>query len=349
MKEAFVSYEKLQKFIRDVLVKAGARDDVAVAVAEGLVQTSLRGVDSHGIRLLPHYVESLIGGRVNPRPQYCFKKTSLSTGTLDADHTFGHAAGIEGAQRAVELAKEAGTAHIAIYNSNHFGAAAYYAFRIAQHDMIGMVFSNTDSLVKTYGGKRTFFGNNPLCMVVPMEGEEPFCLDMATSVMTFNKVKHLQEKKMQVPTGVGANADGIDTTDPNEVTMLLPMGGYKGYGLSMAVEILSSLLTGMPYGPYIPKMFEAPMSERRYLGHFVSAMRIDCFQESTAFKKRFAGMVNEIRNEPRLENDVPIQIPGDPEKKICAERRSSGIPIDGKLFKQFVAFGKQYKTEFPMA
>lgn len=333
---------RLKRFIKDALFKARVREDVAGHVAEGLVQTSLRGVDSHGVRLLPHYLKGLKGGRINPNPNYKFKRTSPSTGTLDADHTFGHASGIEGAKRAVELAGEAGTGHVAIYNSSHFGAAAYYALEIAKHDMIGMSFTNTDALVKSYGGKKAFLGNNPICFTAPMHGEEPFCLDMATSVLTFNKIQQLKEEGLEAPRGVGADADGIENTDPGKIKTLLPIGGYKGYGLSLMVEILCSLLTGMPYGVHIPKMFEAPMSEKRFLGHFVCAIRIDCFQDTEVFKKRLSEVTKELRSEPSLEEDRPIQVAGDPEKKCKDNRRKNGIPISFVEYQAFERIDKEY-------
>ena len=336
---------KLQEFIKSVLLKAGVRSDVAEYVAEGLVQTSLRGVDSHGIRLLPHYLNGVKGGRINPNPNYKFKQTSPSTGLLDADHTFGHAAGMEAAKRAIELATEAGTGHIAIYNSTHFGAAAYYALEIAKHDMIGMIFTNTDALVKTYAGKKPFLGNNPICFAAPCEEEEPFCLDMATSVVTFNKIRQLRDEKMSAPASVGANKDGIETTDPNEITMLLPVGGYKGYGLSMVVEILCGLFTGMPYGPHIPKMFEAPMSAKRFLGQFVIAIRIDCFQDKEVFKKRLSEMMKELRNEPSLDKNIPVQVAGDPEKKNYEERIKKGIPLKPSEYEAFQKMSKEYSVE----
>ena len=336
---------KLQEFIKSVLLKAGVRSDVAEYVAEGLVQTSLRGVDSHGIRLLPHYLNGVKGGRINPNPNYKFKQTSPSTGLLDADHTFGHAAGMEAAKRAIELATEAGTGHIAIYNSTHFGAAAYYALEIAKHDMIGMIFTNTDALVKTYAGKKPFLGNNPICFAAPCEEEEPFCLDMATSVVTFNKIRQLRDEKMSAPASVGANKDGIETTDPNEITMLLPVGGYKGYGLSMVVEILCGLFTGMPYGPHIPKMFEAPMSQKRFLGQFVIAMKIDCFQNKEVFKERLSAMMKELRNEPALDRNIPVQVAGDPEKKNYEERIKKGIPLKPSEYEAFQKMSKEYSVE----
>lgn len=327
MKKITVPVKKLKDSINEILIKAKVRNDVAMYVTEGLIQTSVRGVDSHGIRLLPHYLEGVKKGRINPNPNYKFIRTSFSTGTLDADHTFGHAAGMEAVKKAIELANEAGTGYVAVYNSSHFGAAAYYALEIAKHDMIGMSFTNTDALIKTYGGKRPFLGNNPICFAAPCKNEEPFCLDMATSVVTFNKIRQLRDAKLSAPSGVGADRQGIETTDANKITMLLPIGGYKGYGLSLMVEILCSLLTGMPYGPHIPKMFEAPMNEKRYLGHFVSAIRIDCFLDKEIFKNRLYELISELRNEPALDSNAAVQVAGDPEKKVAKERIKNGIPM----------------------
>jgi LDH2 family malate/lactate/ureidoglycolate dehydrogenase len=165
---------------------------------------------------------------------------------------------------------------------------------------------------------------------------------MATSVMTFNKIRQLKDEGLRAPAGVGADREGIETVEPSEIAMLLPIGSYKGYGISMVVEILCSLLTGMPYGPHIPKMFEAPMNAKRHLGHFVTATRIDCFQDLGLFRKRLSKMMNEIRREPRLDKDVPIQVAGDPEKRIARERNKHGIPLMPNEMKALSAIGLEY-------
>ncbi len=345
MYQATIKAETIKQFIIDVFLQEKLRKDVAKYIAEGLVQTSIRGVDSHGLRLFPHYLEGLKKGRINPNPNYTFKKTSSSTGLFDADHTFGHAACMEATKKAIELANESGSGHVAVYNSSHFGAAAYYALEIAKQDMIGMSFTNTDSLIKTYAGKRPFLGNSPICFTAPCQDEEPFCLDMSTSIVTFNQIKKWKDEGVNAPAGVGTNKEGIETTDSDEITMLLPVGGYKGYGLSMMVEILCSLLTGMPYGPNIPKMFEAPMNQKRFLGHFISAIRIDCFQDKEIFKKRLSELMNELRNEPCLDKNVPVQVAGDPEKKAKAKRNKEGIPLSPKELKAFQEISEEYRVE----
>lgn len=342
MSDTSIKADKLSGFMRKILRKAGVDEDVACRVTEGLVQTSLRGVDSHGVRLFPHYIASVKGGRINPRPDYKFVKTSASTGKLDADHTFGHAAGMEAVRRAIELAKGAGCGHVAVFNSTHFGAAAYYTLEIAKHDMIGFSFTHADSLMKTYAGKRAFLGTNPISFAAPVEGEGPFCLDMATTLFNFNKIKQLREAKKRAPEGVGADIEGVETTDPEKISMLLPIGGYKGYGLGLMVEVLCGIMTGMRYGPHISSMYKAPLDQKRFLGHFISAMRIDCFQDKKVFKKRMAGLLKELRSEPSLDKKIPVQVAGDPEKKMYELRRKDGIPMAAAEVDAFGKLSREY-------
>jgi ureidoglycolate dehydrogenase (NAD+) len=253
---------------------------------------------------------------------------------------------MEAAKKAIELARNGGSGHIAVCNSSHFGAAAYYALEIARHGMIGLSFSNTDALIRTYAGKRPFLGNNPIAFTAPCDGEEPFCLDMATSVVTFNKIRQLRENGLKAPSSVGADSRGVETTDAGEIAMLLPIGGYKGYGISMMIEILCSLLTGMPYGPHIPKMFEAPMSQKRFLGQFIIAMRIDRFCGKSEFKKRLSMMMKELRNEPAMVKHIPVRVAGDPEKANSAERLKKGIPLGRKEYEAFKDIAEKYNIEF---
>jgi ureidoglycolate dehydrogenase (NAD+) len=196
-----------------------------------------------------------------------------------------------------------------------------------------------------WGGVEMLLSTNPISFAIPALEEPPIILDMATSVVTFNKIRQLREEKKPAPPGVGANKEGAETTDPNEIAMLLPVGGYKGYGLSMVVEILCGLFTGMPYGPHIPKMFEAPMSQKRFLGQFVIAMKIDCFQNKEVFKERLSAMMKELRNEPALDRNIPVQVAGDPEKKNYEERIKKGIPLKPSEYEAFQKMSKEYSIE----
>lgn len=325
--EYLVDYREITNLIFGMLnaEKVEAKD--AQYVANGLVEASLRGVDSHGIRLMPHYMNALAAGRINPSPDYRFSRTAAATGLLDADHAFGHAAGMRAAGHAVDIAKEAGMGAVSVQNSTHYGAAAYFALEISKHDMIGLSFTHSDSLIVPTGGQEKFLGNNPVCFTAPCDGEGPVCLDMATSLITFNKVLQLKEEGKQTPDGVGVDQAGIETTNPADIVSLMPVGGHKGYGLSLMVEVLCALLSGMPFGPHIPKMYNAPIESRRHLGHFFAAIRIDSFTDPSSFKKRMKALADELRESSPTNAQTPVMVAGDPEKKKQKQREYEGIPL----------------------
>lgn len=337
-----VNAAKLQDLIFSVLRAENVDSAVAGYVSEGLVQASLRGVRSHGVRLIFHYLAGLKAGRLNPQPKYTVERTSASTAILDADHTFGHAAGMEAAHLAMEIAQSSGTGQVAVINSSHFGAASYFALEIAAHDMIGMSFTHSESLIVPTGSKRKFLGNNPICFTAPIADEGPLCLDMATSIITFNEVRRLREINQPAPAGVGVDENAVETTDPHRISMLLPVGGYKGYGLSLMVEVLCSMLTGMPYGPHMTHMFGEDLSQKRRLGHFVSALRVDCFQPLDVFKRRMKELVNELRNEPPVNAEVSVMVAGDPEKKASVLSEKNGIALPVEQYDQFCSMEKHY-------
>jgi ureidoglycolate dehydrogenase (NAD+) len=334
--------DQLRDFARKVLETSGARADVAFQVAEGLVQTSLRGVDSHGIRLLPHYLDALKAGRINGSPDYRFEKTAAAVGRLDGDHTFGHAAGSKGMAEAINLAREAGVGTVSVFNSSHFGAAAYFALQASERGYIGLSFTHADSLTQSYGGTRAYFGTNPICMTVPCKDEEPFCLDMATSLATWNKVLQHREAGQDLLPGWAVDSGGSETLDAEEAVSLQPIGAYKGFGLAMMVEILCGVLGGMPFGRAITRMYKDPIQEKRLLGHFFMAMRLDCFGDADTLKSRMRQLMEEVRAEPAADPQQPVMVPGDPEKKTAAARFRTGIPIPGPLWNRFQQFAATF-------
>jgi len=303
-------------------------------VSDGLVHASLRGVDSHGIRLFPHYLAALKGGRINGQPKFLFDKTSPSTGILDADDAFGHSAGLKAVSKVVSMAKKSGMGSVSVKRSTHFGAASFFGLEMAKHDMLGFSFTNSDPLIPPTRGTNPYLGNNPICFTTPCADEDPICLDMATSMITFNKVLRMRENKETAPAGVGFDVNGYDTTDPNKIVSLAPAGGYKGYGLSLMVEILCALLSGMPFGPHIGHMYNDTLDKKRNLGQFFMAIKINCFSDPVQFKMRVKQLAIELRSQDQIDPNLPILVAGDPEKKISEERIHNGIPI-GKYEQEF--------------
>jgi len=338
-----VDAKKLESLCVGVLLKAGVSAKLAKEVVHSLTATSLRGVDSHGIRLIPHYVEVVRLGRVNKKPAMKFKKTGGSTGNVDADHGFGINAGLLAMRKAIAMAKKSGIAAVSVGKSTHFSAAGIYALEAANHDMVGLAFTHSDALIVPHGGTAPVVGTNPIAFAVPCAGESPVILDMATSQISWNKLLMHRDEKKQLQSQWAVDREGVETFDPFSAIGLLPMGGYKGYGLALMVEIFSSLLTGMPFGADISKMFPAT-SSRRNLGHFFIAIDIKKFQPVKKFKERLKREIDRIRAQKPARGTSAVLVPGDPEKKMFEERSEQGIPLPTALYEKFIALAKEYKV-----
>jgi len=322
-----VSGGSMEGFIREALLKLNVDAFSAEHVSRGLTQTSLRGVDSHGVRLLPHYIRALQAGRINGNPGLRVESRFPATAVLHADHAFGHAAGAKAMEHAMDKASEFGVCAVGVRDSSHFGAAAYFALMAAEKGMIGMSFTNADALVLPHGGKRPFFGTNPVCFAAPTAEGAPFCLDMATSHYNWNKVMVARQSGSPLPPGMAADSEGRPTTDAEAARGLLAAGSYKGYGLGAMVDILCGVLTGMPYGPDILPMYTAPIEARRHIGHFFMALRVDGFQDEKSFRERMTEMRSRLRREPPADPDLPVLAANDPQIAAEEERSRDGIPL----------------------
>jgi hypothetical protein len=330
-------YPQLLDQVRRCLEVAGLSESHARFASEAICLASLRGTDSHGIRLLPHYLSALHSGRINVSASFDFVRTGLATGSLDANHGIGHAAVATAMQHAIELAEESGIGVVTVRNSSHCGAMAYYGLMAPPEGMIGLAFTNATPKVKVFNASQPFFGINPICFTAPMLHEEPFCYDASPTIMPNNRVKLYAERGEQLPAGVAADAEGIETLDPALARMLLPIGGdlagYKGYGMAMVVDILCSLLSGMPNAKDVSPMYAADganPSDQRLLGQMVAAVRIDRFVPLLEFKQRLQATADAIRTLPQ-QGDAPVMVPGDPEKKHAAQHLLTGVDVSSAL------------------
>ncbi len=330
----FVNHKKLEKLISSLFVGAGINPKDAQVVSAELVMTSLRGVDSHGIRLVPHYLREILAKRIKSNPKIAFVKTAPAVGILDADHSLGIIAGTAAMDKAMELGKKTGVAAVAVKNSSHFGAAAIYALRAARRGFISWAFTNTESLVVPYGGKRPVLGTNPICFAAPCEGEEPICLDMATSSFAWNKLQMLKITKSKIPIGCAVDEQGNLTTSFQMAKFLTPLATYKGYGLGLMVEILSSLLSGAPLGPELTPM--SPINnKRRKVSHFFMVLDVSAFESPGRFARRMKVLVNMLRRQKPAKGFKEVLVAGDPEKKILKKRSRVGIPVPADLLDEF--------------
>jgi ureidoglycolate dehydrogenase (NAD+) len=325
----------------------GVSDDSARHVAQSLVEASVRGVDSHGINLFPYYVSAVEGGRINRTPALRVVTRRPALATLDADHGFGHHAGSVAMQLAMEMADDTGVGVVGVRQSTHFGAAAYFAHQASRLGYAAFAFTNADALVKAYGAGEAIFGTNPVCFSVPIEGEEPFCLDMATSRVSWNKVMNKRRGSEQMPAGWACDGQGEPTTNPDHARMLEPSGEYKGYGLGMMVEILCAGFMDGPFGKDIAPMYGSPLTERRSISHFFMAISIRDFVDVNRFRQRMRSLADRIRSLPRpsrqsSEEAAPVMVPGDPEKKTFELRTREGIPVDDAKYAEFLAVSTDF-------
>ena len=338
-----IHYKELVSFSQQLLKIAGLDKYSLDAVTKGLCETSLRGVDSHGIRLLPHYFNSAISGRKNPKPQFRINKNFPSIAHLDADNAFGHAAGMKAIDIAIEMAKVQGIGTVAVSNSSHPGAMASMALKAARKGYIAFAFTHADALILSHGGTRPYFGTNPICFAAPREEQEPYCLDMATSIVPWNRVLLNRNSSKPLEPGIAADEYGNSTTDPHKAAAVMPTGSYKGYGLSSMVEVLCGVYTGMAFGRSIPAMFTTQMTEQRKLGQFYMVMRTDGVISQDFFVERMQEMTRQVRLEPGM-NGESVILPGDKEIYEAEKRMLNGIPIDNVTEDSFEALSKKYNV-----
>ncbi|SDK72770.1 Malate/lactate/ureidoglycolate dehydrogenase, LDH2 family [Franzmannia pantelleriensis] len=326
-----VARHDLERFMDEALARRGADAASREAVIRALVTASRWGTDSHGLRLLPHYLEALAGGRINPSPAPAFTRRLPATGHLDADHAIGHLAGYTAMAHAVEMARDVGMGAVAVANSSHYGAAGCYALAAAEQGMLGLTVSNSDPFVLLHQSEGAFHGTNPIAFAAPVAGGQPYVFDMATSSIPWNRVQQYAAIGRQLPDQVAATAAGEVTRTPQEVSALLPLGGsefgFKGAALGGFAEILSSTLSGMLHGFRLLPMAGDDMATPRGVSHFFLAINPAGFVDAEQFQQRLGAYLADLRAQPAVAG-AEVLAPGDREWRCMAERDAEGIPLD---------------------
>lgn len=341
----------LHRFCREVLAAAGADAASAAAAARAMLHGSRLGVDSHGVRLLPHYAAVIAGGRVNGRPTMRLAREWGAVATLDADDGHGALAAYTAMDHAVRIARQMGIGAVAITRSSHFGPAGAYAFAAAEQGMVGMATCNADSLVRLHDGAARFHGTNPIACAVPVAGEKPWLLDMATSAIPYNRVKLYRSLGRPLPEGVASTEAGEDTVDAHAAEMLAPLGGdfgYKGAGLAGLAEVFSAVLTGAGLSFELQPMNDPDMSRPRGLGAFVMALRPDAFVEAETVRDGMKRYRDALRASPARMGGR-VMAPGDREWDEERRREVMGIPLDPDTAEGFRVLAAHYGIAMPMA
>ena len=356
-----IPYEQLLNFTVSVFRQIGCPEKDAQTAAIALLSADLRGIDSHGVARLIGYVRLQEAGRANTKPNIRIVHETPSTAVVDGDSGLGLVVAPFAMQVAIEKAEKVGTGWVSVQNSNHFGIAGYHALQAVQKDMIGIAMTNASALVAPTFSIERLLGTNPICVAVPAGEEPPFVADLATTTAANGKLEILQRKSEDAPLGWIQDKDGNASTNPHELKTggaLLPLGGdrdhgsHKGYALGAVVDILSAVLSGANYGPWVPP-FPAyvPMPTGmpgKGIGHFLGAMRIDAFRPADDFKYHMDKWIRRFRSATPAAGHEKVLIPGDPEREMEVLRRISGVPLVPSVVEDLKTLAAKLKVEFPV-
>ncbi|MBB6500656.1 Ldh family oxidoreductase [Pedobacter cryoconitis] len=331
---------RLRNFTRSVFLKMGCPSADADLATDVLLRSDLRGIDSHGVARLSGYIRLWEKERINATPNITIVHETPTTATIDGDAGLGLVVAPFAMKVAMEKAAVYGSGWVAVKNSNHFGIAGYHALMAVEKDMIGISMTNASPLVApTYANER-LLGTNPMCYAFPAGKYPPVVVDMATAAAANGKLEIAQRANQPIPEGWAQDQDGNGSTDPNALKnggSLLPLGSdkdhgsHKGYGLSATVDILTAVLSGANYGPWVPPFVaflepsKNPVGEG--LGHFFGAMRIDGFRPAADFKAHLDNWIERFKSAKTIDPSKSVIIPGEPEYAFEQERKVSGIPL----------------------
>jgi len=338
-----VSFDALFQFARDLAIAAGVPAEEADVLADTLTWCDIRGHQTQGVYLLPILLKRRQLGLLASPANMRWSRTGPSTATLDAQHGFGQVAGRAAMDHAVELAREAGIGVVAVKNSNHFGAAGYYAGRAAEQGFLGFSYSNSMPKVAPHGGRHRLLGTNPFAFAAPRRGAAPLVIDLATGASAGSLVSHARRTGKRLPEGIALDSEGNPTTDPNEVDgggCLLPMAGAKGYCLGLLVEILSGVLTGSAVAPNVGSIFR-DLNRQTRCGHLMVAMDIARFLPTEEFADRLEGLLMALTAVPPREGFDSVNLPGDARQRSAAEQAKTGIALPDYLIKSLTDLARE--------
>ncbi|MFZ5642628.1 MAG: Ldh family oxidoreductase [Bacillota bacterium] len=328
------SSQDIFAFCRELLMGAGVPEEDASIVADVLVDTSLEGLDTHGISRLPIYLTRIQNGRINPAPEIKTNRTAPSLAVVDGDNGLGQLVAYRSMQTAITLARETGTGAVATRHSNHYGASSYFCKMASSEGMAGIAFTNTPSGIPPWGGKKAYFGTNPIAFAFPGK-EQPVVVDMSSSTVARGNIILAAKEGKPIPEGWAIDNEGRPTTDAKAALdgAVLPMAGPKGYAMALAVEILSGILSGSAYGPRVGWIYDES-TEPVDIGHFFIVIDISKIIPFQDFISRMEHMIGEIKESPKAQGVEEIFIPGERRTNVASKRIAEGIPVSGQLLSE---------------
>jgi LDH2 family malate/lactate/ureidoglycolate dehydrogenase len=337
--------DRLTVFAEAAFAAVGVPDTDARTIADALVDADLRGVHSHGARWIPSYVATLRKGNTNSRPRVRVMVDNGSTAVLDGDRGLGHVVALAATDLAIERALEHGVGAVALRQSTHCGAMAYYTNRAAARGCVGFASTNGNANMAPTGGTSRLIGNNPLAYSFPTRRGFPFALDMATSVVAGSRLLMAIERGERIPAGWAIDGSGRPTEDPlawrEGDGLLVPIGGAKGYGLAVVLDILCGVLSGGHFGAKRGQPGSIDTSQ------FFLVIRIDQFMPFEEFLDRMDVLIEQIKSSELAPGSPGVFLPGEMEHNHKQDRLANGIPLDGTTIEALDRLGRDLGLQTP--
>lgn len=346
MTDIRVPLDNLTLFVHDILKANDKFCDQSEVFTEALIWSDLIGRPTHGVWRLATYLKRMQLDLIKCPCEPAFKGGASAVDLLDGGQGVGHYIGSIAMNRAIEKAKDTGVGLVGVHNSNHFGTGAYYVNMAAQAGMLGFAVSNSIAKVAPHGGVKGIFGTNPFAFGAPRKNNKNLMLDMATSASAGSAVMKYAEAGLPMPAGIAIADNGEPITDPNKVNegALLTFGGAKGYGISLMVEILSSVITGAAFSTDVKSMF-GNFEESGGNGHVFLAVDIGKFLNLESFLDRMEELVSSIKG-TGLEGS-PVLIPGETRWDEFDKNMIQGVPLDSATCSSLATLAQKHQLTVP--
>lgn len=345
--------DHLKQFVIDVFMSYGMREEDARISADILVESDLRGIDSHGVPRMPMYTARLKEGLYNLEAELVTVRETPSTITFDAQNGFGPSSAYRAMEKTIEKAKATGICLSTVGHSNHFGIAGYYATMALDHPgMAGIAMTNATPLLVPTFAREAALSTAPIAAAFPAGDEDPFVLDAATTAVAWGKIEMARRSNKPIPRGWAVNSEGLPTEDPFEAVALMPLGseretsGQKGYGLSLLVEVLCSQLSGSLWSKHVSGS-RSDVPRPTDTSHAFIAINIDAFRPLAEFGASMDEMLGDLRSMEPAPGHERVMVPGDPEKIAYEDRSERGVPVHPVVVDELRAIGTEAGVEIP--
>jgi LDH2 family malate/lactate/ureidoglycolate dehydrogenase len=314
---------------KEILIAHRVPADRAALIASALLLADLRGVDTHGINRLPGYIDRVLARVVQPAPELTFVEKAPTMALLDAKDTFGFVAGSLAVDKCIDMAKIYGMGMVAVRNSNHYGMGATYVLRAVRQGFACFAFTNASKAMPPWGGAEALLGTSPFAVGVPGGGEGDFVLDMSPCVAARGKIRKAARRGESIPQDYALDSEGRRTTDPIAALngVVLPMGGPKGSGLAMMMDIFGGVMSGSAFAGEVNDQYKV-MDKPQNVGHWFLVFRPEVFLDGgvVEFRERMDFLLKKVKGCKKADGFERIYVSGEIEAELEGKRLQQGIP-----------------------